>query len=151
MWADTGSGDVDFSDVVGTTVSAGTGSGDVTLEDVAGSISCDTGSGDIEGEQVRVRGGLIVDTGSGEINFSADLRAAETVELDTGSGAVHLRLLSEVPSLRFNVQTSSGDISVRLPGLDEQASGRRRFRGRTDDGRIPVIIRTSSGDVTVRF
>ena len=63
---------------------------------------------------------------------------------------MHLRLLSEVPSLRFNLQTSSGDISARLPGLDEQASGRRRFRV-DRRGRIPVIIRTSSGDVTVRF
>ena len=151
VWADTGSGDVDFSGVVGTTISADTGAGDVTLEDVAGSISCDTGSGDVEGEQVRVRGSFIVDKGSGEIRFSADLVAAESVELDTGSGDVYLRLLSEVPSLRFNVHTSSGDISVRLPGLEQRDTGRRRFRGQTGDGHISVVIRTTSGDVTVRF
>ncbi len=150
VWADTGSGDVEVTDVVGVTISADTGSGDVTLEDVAGSISCHTGSGDVEGERIRVRGSLIVDTGSGEVTFSADLAAAETVQLDTSSGDVTLRLLSEVPALRFNVQTRSGDISVRLPDLHEQDSGRRRFRGRTGDGRIPVEIRTGSGDVTVK-
>lgn len=161
-----GSGDIRLDDVGGG-VQARTGSGDVRAVHLAGGIDARTGSGDIDvlmsgpgdvhattgsgGAAIRgVDGAVSIDTGSGDIEVQGVPRAAW--KLDTSSGDVRLRLPAGI-GFEVDLSTSSGDIDVGRP-VQTVVQGRvsrddDRVTGRVGPGGPMVQVSTGSGDVSI--
>jgi hypothetical protein len=159
---DVGSGAVQVTEARGE-LSVDTGSGMVAVSGVRGEkISIDTGSGDVTASDVRSNE-LSVDTGSGDIEVTG--LVAPQVALETGSGSVAADVQGEVWNV--NVQTGSGDVTLKLPptlGAEvdiETSSGdietdfsvsvtrhaRDHLTGRIGDGRGKIAIETGSGGI----
>jgi DUF4097 and DUF4098 domain-containing protein YvlB len=126
-----------------------TTSGDVTVageQGLDGVVRLDTASGDI-----TVSGGareLAVDTASGDVAIEGG--ELVTLQADTASGDV--RVKSRVG--RAEVETASGDVRLEAltgPLTAETASGELFARWRTPPAEGAARIRTSSGDVHLRF
>jgi DUF4097 and DUF4098 domain-containing protein YvlB len=126
-----------------------TSSGDVTLageQELEGVVRLDTRSGDI-----AVSGGtreLDLDTASGDVEIR-DVELA-TLRVDTASGDVRVR--SRVG--RAEVEAASGDVRLEAlagPLTAETASGDLFARWHTRPSEGAARIRTSSGDVQLRF
>jgi DUF4097 and DUF4098 domain-containing protein YvlB len=154
------SGDLRVQNVTGP-LDARTSSGDLTVGDAGDSLVLETVSGDLEVD--RAPAGIRATSTSGEIEVS---RARGRVDLESVSGGIHATL--ERGTVAAHLETSSGDIRVRLAGLpcelDAQTSSgdietavamqirevtRRRVAGRVGSGDTPVRLRTSSGDIDV--
>ena len=101
--AQTGSGDIQLSDLNGT-VKAQTGSGDIHATRLGAGSKLETGSGTIEANDLA--GSSILQTGSGDIR--AQFSAAGDVTAGTGSGSVQLRNVQGA----LKVQTGSGDLDI---------------------------------------
>jgi DUF4097 and DUF4098 domain-containing protein YvlB len=106
---------------------------------------------------------LSIETGSGDIQVTS--LVAPQVSLETGSGAVSADVQGEVWNV--NVQTGSGDVTLKLPAtlgaeVDiETSSGdietdfavsvtkhaRDHLTGRIGDGRGKIAIETGSGGI----
>ena len=164
--ADIGSGSVEIlgSDAP---VTVDTGSGRVHLRDVKTKdrISVDTGSGEIDGENLSAAA-LEIDSGSGSITLeNVDSRA---VTVDTGSGEIDVDLNGDVSTLvlesgsgdvtvavpkgagaQLSVETGSGGIRTEL-ALESQVRKHGSLVGRLGDGRGTIDIETGSGTVTLR-
>ena len=159
---DVGSGAVQVTDARGE-LSVDTGSGMVAVSGVRGEkLSIDTGSGDVTASDVRSNE-LSIDTGSGDIEVTG--LVAPQVELQTGSGSVAADVQGEVSNV--NVQTGSGDVTLKLPpalGAEvdiETSSGdietdfavsvtrhaRDHLTGKIGDGRGKIAIETGSGGI----
>jgi lia operon protein LiaG len=159
---DVGSGAVQVTEARGE-LSVDTGSGVVSVSGVRGEkISIDTGSGDVTASDVRSNE-LSVMTGSGDIQVTG--LVAPQVALETGSGSVAADVQGEVWNV--NVQTGSGDVTLKLPpalGAEvdiETSSGdietdfsvsvtrhaRDHLTGRIGDGQGKIAIETGSGGI----
>jgi lia operon protein LiaG len=159
---DVGSGAVQVSEARGE-LSVDTGSGSVSVSGVSGEkVSIDTGSGDVTASNVQTKE-LSVDTGSGDIQVTG--LVAPQVALETGSGSVAADVQGEIWNV--NVQTGSGDVTLKLPpnlGAEvdiETSSGdietdfsvsvtrhaRDHLTGRIGDGRGKIAIETGSGGI----
>jgi lia operon protein LiaG len=159
---DVGSGAVQVTEARGQ-LSVDTGSGIVSVSGVRGEqVSIDTGSGDVTASDVRSKE-LSIDTGSGDIEVTG--LVAPQVGLETGSGSVAADVQGEVRNV--NVQTGSGDVTLKLPpalGADvdiETSSGdietdfsvsvtrhaRDHLTGRIGDGQGKIAIETGSGGI----
>ncbi len=144
--ADTGSGSIRASSIQGK-VHADTGSGSVHASDVSGGLRADTGSGNIEVEGLK--GGLYADTGSGRI--SVEGHASSEWKLDTGSGAIEIRLPKEA-AFDFDAEADSGHITVdpaEHPLIVEGTMDRGQVRGRVRGGGPLVKARSGSGSIRV--
>jgi lia operon protein LiaG len=159
---DVGSGAVQVTDSKGE-LTVDTGSGSVSLSGVSGeTLSVETGSGDVHASDIRSNE-LSVETGSGDIEVTK--LVAPQVKLNTGSGAVVADLQGELWNV--NVETGSGDVSLKLPptvgaNVDiESSSGdietdfsvlvtrhaRDHLTGTIGDGRGKIAIETGSGGI----
>jgi lia operon protein LiaG len=159
---DVGAGAVQVTEARGE-LSVDTGSGAVSVSGLRGEkIDIDTGSGDVTASDIRSNE-LSVETGSGDIEVTGLI--APQVSLETGSGAVSADVQGEVWNV--NVQTGSGDVSLKLPptlGAEvdiETSSGdietdfsvsvtrhaRDHLTGRIGDGRGKIAIETGSGGI----
>ncbi len=124
-----------------------TGSGDVTLDRVRGTIRADAGSGDVKA--AGVRGSLVCDTGSGNCDVS-DLQG-ETISCNTGSGNIRVR---SSRARSFEASTGSGDVHATDLDVEEfgAGSGSGDVRLEARGGRLTrVKADTGSGDVTLRL
>ena len=140
-----------------------TTSGDVRVDDAADSLDVSSQSGTLViGSAPR---GIAASTVSGDLTLAgptagrirlettageldALLSAAVTAaELRTVSGALKVALS---PGLRADLDlgTVSGQMDVAV-SLDRAESGRTRLRGAVQGGGVPVILRSSSGDIDV--
>ncbi|HET6278690.1 MAG TPA: DUF4097 family beta strand repeat-containing protein [Candidatus Polarisedimenticolia bacterium] len=161
MWADVevqvpSSGiDATFKNVVGRvaaadvagTLSFDTGSGDIDLQRMSGSVEADTGSGDVNATQCR--GSIDCDTGSGDCritDFDGDRIAG-----DVGSGEIIVR---SGTAREIDLDTGSGDIIVEGAEVEKFAAdtGSGDILLETDSPRLASIdADTGSGDVTLRL
>jgi hypothetical protein len=125
--------DINATIPAGVSVELHTSSGDIHLDGLLGTLSLDTGSGDIQGSSLS-GADLVAVTGSGDVDLDV-IAPAERIHVRTGSGDVHLDVPSGSYALR--IDTGSGDTSVR---------------GITDDaGALNTLeVTTGSGDVTIR-
>jgi lia operon protein LiaG len=147
---ETSSGDMRFSSVQAATIAMESSSGDQTVEGMRAEHSTLTSSsGEIRGRDLQ--GGIKAESSSGDITlryseFMADL------EVRSSSGDVRL-YLTDSAQFQVEARASSGDIDcafpVTLSGTDSQASRNRLF-GTVGEGTNQVVIRTSSGDITIR-
>lgn len=141
---DTGSGMVAVSGVRGEKVSIDTGSGDVTASDVrSNDLSIETGSGDIEVTGL-VAPQVALETGSGSV--VADVQGEVwNVNVQTGSGDVSLKLPPTLGA-EVDVETSSGDIETDF-AVSVTRHARDHLTGRIGDGRGKIAIETGSGGI----
>ncbi len=155
------SGDVDVSGARGN-LAVRTTSGDVTVGSVEDSLRIDSVSGDLE---VRAaRGGLWAHTTSGSID-ARDVSGQVKIESVSGNARVVLRkevrgveissssgeLTTLIPAglgCNLDLRTASGSINLELP-VRMTSLSRREVRGRIGDGRVPIRLRNSSGDIMV--
>jgi lia operon protein LiaG len=165
----TSSGDVEISDQILSELSVETSSGTIQLHSIeAATAALDSSSGDqtVEGinaghsqmssssGEIRVRdlhGGTKAESSSGDITlrygeFDSDL------EVHSSSGDVEL-FLTEAAEFRVEALTSSGDIDcafpVTLSGAESEMRRNRLF-GTVGEGTHRVVVRTSSGDISIR-
>jgi hypothetical protein len=120
-----------------------TGSGDVQIVSYAGRLVVDTGSGDVA--LGSARGETSIDTGSGDVTVR---RLIGNGLVDTGSGDV---VVENVSAGRLAIDTGSGDVEVR------QGTA-ARVTADTGSGHVRIVgveleelaAETGSGDVLVR-
>jgi DUF4097 and DUF4098 domain-containing protein YvlB len=147
VYADTGSGDVSMSHCKATLLYADTGSGDVKLDDVQGSLHLDTGSGGVDGTGVTSGEKLYADTGSGHVRLDGDLSAVQDMYVDTGSGDIMIKT-SRAPSLHIEASSSSGNLTVDLPDMQNVSSHHHEFRADVNGGKGKAKLDAGSGDVS---
>jgi hypothetical protein len=156
------SGDIEVSDVRGR-LRATTTSGGILVQGASDSLMLGSVSGDLR--VTRAPRGVTARTVSGQIGVKS---AAGTVDLESTSGDVSLWLDPGVR--RAEVTTASGDIVVGLrPSvgcalelstsngtldasvpLEVTSVSRRLMTGVVRGGDVPVLLRSSSGDISVR-
>jgi lia operon protein LiaG len=125
----TRSGDLDISDQNLSELSVNTSSGDMQLSSVlAATVSMESSSGDQKAENLQA------------------------LEVRSSSGDVKL-LLTEAAQFRLEARASSGDIRCEFPvtlaGANSEMS-RHTVIGTVGDGVHQVLVKTSSGDITIR-
>jgi hypothetical protein len=143
---DTGSGDVAVTGYRNGTLNIDTGSGGVTASDInVQDLAIDTGSGDIDLDGVTTPR-LSLDTGSGSVR--ATLRNnPELAEVETGSGDVTLRL-PDPADATVELDTGSGDFTIDFP-LQLIKKSESNIRGRIGAGTGRISIETGSGDISL--
>ena len=155
------SGDIQVRQVAGA-LRASTSSGGISVTGARDSLSLSSVSGDIEADAaprgleagsssgavvVRgVTGTVKVGTVSGDVRLSLR-EPLRGVEAGTTSGEIRLALDSAV-GCSLDMQTSSGTIEVEQPMQMKNVS-RRSVTGVIRGGRTPVVLHTTSGDITV--
>jgi len=176
---DTGSGSLTVSNIA-ETVNARTGSGGIELRSVKGRVEASTGSGSIRASNVER--GINARTGSGGVHVE---QASGDVDLGTGSGSIHVEGLrgslrahtgsggitaQGEPSGEWNIQASSGSVSVQLPAnaafdLDARAASgsisinhpltiqgvvrKEELHGKVRGGGPLVYVRSGSGRIEI--
>jgi hypothetical protein len=154
LLVDTSSGDVRVAGEALAVLEAETASGDVVLDAGAERVVVDTSSG--ESVLRKLRGNLSVSSQSGDVDARwLRLAAGNRVTVETSSGEVTLRLAAGVP-VTGEVQSSSGRIESELPGEEDRRG--RRFRlsapatpteagPESAGGAVELSVRTGSGNV----
>ncbi|HEY0515364.1 MAG TPA: DUF4097 family beta strand repeat-containing protein [Thermoanaerobaculia bacterium] len=125
------------------TLSIDTGSGDVQLASCSGQLAVDTGSGDVVVGSSR--GETSISTGSGDVVVR---RLVGNGSVDTGSGSVTVQ---KVSAGKLTLDTGSGDVTLQ----DGEAG---RVIAKTGSGGVKVLsveledltAETGSGNVTVQ-
>ena len=165
----TSSGDVDIIDQNLSELSVDTSSGDIQLRSVqAATVSMKSSSGDQEAEDLQaeyseltstsgdlrvgdLQGGAKVKSSSGEITMSY-LEFNADLEVQSSSGDVKL-FLTEAAQFRLEAKASSGDIRCEFPvtlaGANSEMS-RNTVIGTVGDETHQVVVKTSSGDITIQ-
>ncbi len=124
-------------------------SGDVTLRGIEGELKVETVSGDARVSESRLRqldGGSV----SGDLDFDVDLIGSASVNIESMSGNVTLRLPAGL-SATVNAETFSGslasDFSLKI--IDEKGPG-SEMRGKLGNGDARIDLESFSGDIRVR-
>lgn len=141
----TGSGDLNLTDLLANKLAVKTGSGDVHLTSYTGALGANTGSGDIDLEGSNRLNDFTFQTTSGDVKVAATLNASNTASIKTGSGDVVLRFVG-ANAYGYDINSDSGDINFDLPG--SQVVSRAEHALKTGGTRV-MTIRTGSGDITV--
>ncbi|MGK5675775.1 DUF4097 family beta strand repeat-containing protein [Micromonospora sp. URMC 106] len=160
---ETGSGDVDLSEVgpvefrLGSgnirvsgadgPVQAETGSGDVTVTGASGPVTVKTGSGNIGVDDVAAT--VTLQAGSGDI---AGSRLSAGVDAEAGSGNITLDLAKPASA---RAHASSGDVTLAVPAgryqVRSKAGGGETSLGVSHDPTASLVldISTDGGDQTI--
>jgi hypothetical protein len=139
------SGDLSLEDVQGP-LRLKSVSGDVDCRRYVGHIEGNTVSGDVSFDAVRARS-LQLHTVSGDIELKGILEAAREHRIRTISGDVELSLAE--PDLLVEFRTASGDLEADTAArVDRQ--NRKEFTIGLGDARGHVVVKTVSGDLTIR-
>jgi hypothetical protein len=125
------------------TLTVDTGSGDVKINSHVGQLIVDTGSGDVV--LGSAKGETSIDTGSGDVIVR---RLVGNGSVDTGSGDV---IVEQVSAGKLSIDTGSGDVTVRdgVAGsvvADTGSGGVRILAVELEE----LSADTGSGDVTVQ-
>ncbi len=137
-------------------------SGDLVVRDAADSLVLGSVSGDIHVQRAphgvtagTTSGGIVVhavegscqlDTSSGDVDAAFGPRLARA-EITSGSGDLVARLAPGLGAA-LDLRTSNGSIDVSVP-LEVKTVTRRMVSGRVGGGQVPVVIRSSSGDIQI--
>ena len=155
------SGDVVVRQAAGP-LRASTTSGGITVTGAEDSLVLSSVSGDIRAD--RAPRGLDAETTSGEVvvrgvsgavkvgSTSGDLRLSlrepfRGLEASTTSGEIRLQLDPAI-ACALDMSTTSGTVEVEQPMQMKNVS-RRSVSGTIRGGRTPVVLHTTSGDITV--
>lgn len=115
----------------------------------AGAFSVQTSTGNVRILGTKVSAGLTAKTSTGEITLDGVV-AAEAIEITSSTGEVELSLCD---ASRLQIKTSTGEVEATL--LSEKQVDADSSTGDVDVPRNghggACVIRTSTGDITVRF
>jgi len=139
----TGSGSQEIMGVEGP-VDVSTGSGHIRVANVRANVSANTGSGSIAAEGIS--GGLRARTGSGSI--TVDGTPGDRWDLDTGSGSVSVRLPQQA-AFNLGAHTGSGSVTVGHPLTISGRLRRNEVSGQVRGGGVTLDIRTGSGSIRI--
>lgn len=146
------SGDMRLTNARGR-VSTTTVSGDQDIRNVVGDVSATTVSGDLSMRDVRARL-VTAKTMSGDLDFAGPIASDGRYEVNTHSGTLTLRLPGDV-SGTLSLSTFSGEIDSDIPITIGGGSG-GRARGRSISTQLgsgsggTIVVSTFSGDVVIR-
>jgi DUF4097 and DUF4098 domain-containing protein YvlB len=143
---ETGSGDVEVTGVKGRDLSLNTGSGEINASDLTIERgTAETGSGSLTLHAVH-GSNFHLETGSGRIDaeFANDI---SDVSVSTGSGDVVLRVPDNIGAM-LDVETGSGGIQADFP-LEVRHWARDHVTGKIGNGNGRLDVETGSGDVRI--
>ncbi|MHB8892631.1 MAG: DUF4097 family beta strand repeat-containing protein [Candidatus Limnocylindrales bacterium] len=129
----------------GTRLTIRTLSGDLEATGIRGASRWTTASGDLR-LTASLLDGLDLATTSGDVRVEGELRSGGKHAIASVSGDVDLATPSPI---RVETRTIAGDVHVTGPHRTEGGRGRRIVV--VGAGSIPVEIRTTSGDIGVRW
>lgn len=130
---------------VDTSLSAKTGSGDFSVAGIQGPVRIEDGSGDLKLDSVR--GAVRITAQSGDVTLEQS--GADGIEVETSSGDIALRLPAQ-KGFDLELQTASGDFSIDPELVMERSMGENHVRGKVRGGGARVRISTGSGDIRLR-
>lgn len=128
------SGDQQYENVDGN-ISGRATSGDIELQRVTGQVDLETTSGEIELDGIV--GTLKLRTTSGDIRGSKVQLSADS-KARTTSGEIELEFINDINEMSFDLDASSGDLTVGSRRADDQLEITR--------GGILFVGRSTSGD-----
>lgn len=155
------SGDVDLEGARGP-VDAHTASGGLSVKAAQDSLDLGTVTGDIEVDgaprgldAATTSGGVVVREAAGSIQVSAASGDVDlgvrlplgSVAVTTGSGDIEVRL-GEAVGAALVLRTSSGGLRLDSP-IQTNTVTRRLATGRIRDGKSPIVLRSTTGDIHV--
>jgi len=140
------SGDVTLSDVQGP-LSLRSVSGDVSCSRFAGRVEANTVSGDLRFEGCRVHAADVV-TVSGDLELVGELEPGNEHRFKTISGDVDLALTGDAYEIGY--KTMSGDVTLEADARVTRDGRRDRSIVMGEPGGARVVVKTVSGDLTVR-
>lgn len=145
---DTGSGKIRVYQVEADELRLDTGSGSILVRDGSvGELIADTSSGSIKVERVEIET-FVGDTGSGSVTLESSLRNAREVEIDTGSGSVHI-LAGDDASFDLRANQGSGRLACRYDDAQLKRSHGRIVGAVRGDARTRIRVDTGSGSCVI--
>jgi len=158
----TSGGDIKVKSIQGS-VEAKTAGGDIRVIDARGEISLKTSGGDIncssvEGEVIAKTSGGDIDlkdvsgkvtssTAGGDISL-AYVGKNKGIELYTSGGDIKISVPDDF-SADISLKTVGGEIQVDLENLNNVQTSRFSFSASVGNSTIPLIAKTTGGDITV--
>jgi DUF4097 and DUF4098 domain-containing protein YvlB len=136
------SGDVDVVGIAGD-IEIGVSSGDISARDVAGSANLNTSSGSVE--TANIQGDIEVKTSSGDIELG-DIGGDLTIVTASGDSKVE-----GVGSVEYKGASGDAEIYGVRGSVDAAAASGDLFFRIESKGDFSHILRTSSGDIRLRF
>ena len=140
------SGDVTISDVQGS-LTVRSVSGDVRCSEFCGRAEANTVSGDLRLDRCRVQGADVMSV-SGDLELIGSLEPGSQHRFKTISGEVDLSLSGDAYEIGY--KTMSGDVTLEAEGRVTRDGRRDRTIVVGEAGGAKVIVKTVSGDLTVR-
>ena len=119
-------------------------SGDIRVDAAPRGLEAGTVSGRIEAHEVVGMAKLKSSSGDLDVSLAAPLRRAE---LSTVSGEIRIQL-PQGAGCQLDLRTTSGSLEANMP-MVLRSVDRRSLLGEVGGGGAPIVVRTSSGDVTV--
>ena len=144
------SGDLRVDAIRSGSIALGVTSGDLSATELesAGAVTIGASSGDITIERISARGAIRLEATSGDVTVG--MAALERrVRIDVSSGDVVLELPPEV-GFDARLEVGSGDIRSDFSIIGEITGRGDDVVGKANGGGVPVEIRTTSGDITLR-
>ena len=140
------SGDVTIRDVQGS-LTLRSVSGDVSCSEFCGRAEVNTVSGDLHLDRCRVQGADVV-TVSGDLELVGALEPGSEHRFKSISGEIDLRLSGDAYEIGY--KTMSGDVTLEAEGRVTRDGRRDRTIIVGEAGGAKVMVKTVSGDLTVR-
>ena len=159
----TSGGDVSIKDVNGSLM-VQTSGGDVTIENINGNSHLTTSGGDIKAASFN--GNLEASTSGGDVTLSGSngkIKAStsggevaldysgknEGIDLYSSGGDINLLLPADF-NADAKLSTSGGSIQCKFKINNAENVTSSKLEGQLNQGGLPVIIKTSGGDITVK-
>jgi len=136
LTASTTSGDISLTDEQGS-LSAHTTSGNISAIGLHGSVDLSTTSGNITLEQAQISGLDHLHTSSGDIHVSGTLDPQGSYRMETTSGNITLDLPAS-SAFQLTTSTSSGELHNEFAAAPSGSGPRARIQLQTSSGNIAV-------------
>ncbi|MDZ7836677.1 MAG: DUF4097 family beta strand repeat-containing protein [Actinomycetota bacterium] len=122
-------------------------SGDIMLTGYTGNIEARSISGDVILKDGRANENINVETTSGKVDIYQD--HASSMDLSSISGEINIQMDRQA-EFYLSIGTISGDIENRFPVSVTSASD-RDLEGTVGNGDARVLIKTTSGDISIGY
>ncbi len=120
-------------------------SGSCVVSKSSGDVDIKTTSGDIEVDQRE--GGFSLSTSSGDVRVVSEFTKGTRFEAETTSGSIAVRIPAEAKG-DIRLETISGKIDTNL-ALEVRSFNRNRLEGRLRGGGTGIFLTSTSGDISL--
>lgn len=146
----TTSGDIDMRQITAENIKLKTTSGDQNIEKIKSqnNISIKSSSGNVDIEELGSLNGQI-NTKSGKVTMILE-EMISTLDIVTTSGDVKTTFRKNPKSLKIDFKGNSGKPDIRLKNIMYEDKDENSVIGVIGNGMNTLIVKTSSGDLTVR-